>query len=40
MALQRTVKVSRREVRCMILLLAITCASRTAIDAIFERVKL
>jgi len=40
MALERTVKVSRREVRRMILLLAITFASRTAIDAIFERAKL
>jgi farnesyl-diphosphate farnesyltransferase len=38
--LQRVVKVSRREVRRMILLLAITCASRRAIDAIFERAKL
>ena len=39
MALERTVKVSRREVRRMILLLAITCASRRAIDAIFEGAK-
>ena len=39
LALQRTVKVPRREVRAMILLLAITCASRRAIDAIFERAK-
>src|SRR5438552_11372895 len=39
MALERTVKGSRREVRRMILLLAITCASRRAIDAIFEGAK-
>ena len=39
-ALERTVKVPRREVRRMILLLAITCASRRAIGAIFERAKL
>ena len=38
--LQRTVKVPRREVRKMILGLAVTCASRTTIDAIFERAKL
>ena len=35
MALQRTVKVPRREVRAMILSLAFTLASRRAIDAIF-----
>ena len=39
-ALQRTVKVPRREVRKMILSLAITFASRRAIDAMFERAKL
>ena len=39
-ALERTVKVSRREVGRMILLLATTFASRSAIDAIFERAKL
>jgi farnesyl-diphosphate farnesyltransferase len=37
-ALQRTVKVSRREVRAMILSLSLTLASRRRIDAIFERV--
>ncbi len=36
-ALQRTVKVPRREVRTMILSLAITLASRKSIDAMFER---
>ncbi len=40
MALERKVKVPRREVRRMILLLAITCVSRRAIDAMFERAKL
>jgi farnesyl-diphosphate farnesyltransferase len=40
MALQRTVKVPRREVRGMILSLAITFASRRAIDAMFQRTKL
>jgi farnesyl-diphosphate farnesyltransferase len=39
-ALQRTVKVPRSEVRRMILLLAITLASRKQIDAIFNRAKL
>src|SRR5207249_2867368 len=39
-ALQRTVKVPRREVRTMILLLAITFASRRVIDAVFNRAKL
>lgn len=39
-ALQRTVKVPRREVRKMILSLAITFASCRAIDAMFERAKL
>ena len=39
-ALERTVKVFRSEVRNMVLLLAITCASRRAIDAIFDRAKL
>ena len=39
-ALQRTVKIRRGEVRKMILSLAITFASRRAIDAIFERAKL
>ena len=38
-ALQRTVKVSRREVRAMILSLAITLASRKSIDAIWKRAK-
>jgi farnesyl-diphosphate farnesyltransferase len=38
-ALQRTVKISRGEVRRMILSLAITFASRRAIDAIFNRAK-
>jgi farnesyl-diphosphate farnesyltransferase len=36
-ALQRTVKVTRREVRRMILSLVATFASRKGIDAIFER---
>jgi farnesyl-diphosphate farnesyltransferase len=36
-ALQRTVKVSRREVRAMILSLVITLASRKSIDAMFAR---
>jgi farnesyl-diphosphate farnesyltransferase len=40
MALQHRVKVPRREVRKMILSLAITYASRRTIDAIFERAKL
>jgi farnesyl-diphosphate farnesyltransferase len=40
MALERTVKVPRREVRRMILLVAITRVSRRAIDAMFERAKL
>jgi farnesyl-diphosphate farnesyltransferase len=40
LALQRTVKVPRGEVRQMILSLAITCASRRTIDAIFERTML
>ena len=39
MALQRTVKIPRGEVRKMILSLAITFASRRAIDAMFERAK-
>jgi farnesyl-diphosphate farnesyltransferase len=39
-ALQRTVKVSRREVRAMILSLVVTLASRNEIDAIFNRAKL
>jgi len=38
-ALQRTVKVSRREVRAMILSLAITLVSRKSIDAIWKRAK-
>jgi farnesyl-diphosphate farnesyltransferase len=38
-ALQRTVKVPRREVRVMILSLTITLASRKVIDAIFNRVQ-
>jgi farnesyl-diphosphate farnesyltransferase len=38
-ALQRTVKVSRREVRAMILSLVITLASRKSIDAIWKRAK-
>src|SRR5439155_26070211 len=37
-ALQRTVKVSRREVRAMILSLAGTVASRKSIDAMFRKV--
>ena len=40
MAAQLTVKVPRREVRQMILSLAVTCASRRTIDVIFERAKL
>ncbi|MGH7984072.1 MAG: phytoene/squalene synthase family protein, partial [Candidatus Udaeobacter sp.] len=40
MALQRTVKVPRREVRKMIASLAITFASRRQIDSIFEQAKL
>ena len=40
MALQRTVKVPRREVRAMILSLAFTLASPRVIDAIFNRAKL
>lgn len=39
MALQRTVKISRSEVRAMILLLAITFGSRRVINAIFDRFK-
>src|SRR5438309_5134319 len=39
-ALQRTVKIPRGEVRKMILSLAITFASRRAIDAMFNRAKL
>jgi farnesyl-diphosphate farnesyltransferase len=39
MALQSTLKVPRREVRTMIATLAMTCASRGAIEAIFERAK-
>src|SRR5215469_30618 len=39
MALECLAKVPRRQVRSMILLLAITCASRRAIDAIFDRAK-
>ena len=39
-ALQRTVKVPRREVRAMILSLALTLGSRRRIDAIFDRAKL
>jgi farnesyl-diphosphate farnesyltransferase len=40
MALECLAKVPRRQVRSMILLLAVTCASRRAIDAIFDRAKL
>jgi len=40
MVLQRTAKIPRGEVRKMILSLAITFASRRAIDAMFERAKL
>jgi hypothetical protein len=40
MVAQLTVKVPRREVRQMILSLAVTCASRRTIDVIFERAKL
>jgi len=39
-ALHRKVKVPRREVRAMIVSLAVSFASRRRIDAIFERVKL
>ena len=39
-SLERTIKIPRREVRRIILLVATTCASRRAIDAIFERAKL
>jgi farnesyl-diphosphate farnesyltransferase len=39
-ALQRTVKVPRAEVRAMILSLGLTLASRKRIDAVFERAKL
>ena len=39
-ALQQTLKVSRREVRAMILSLAVTLASRKSIDAMFTRAKL
>jgi farnesyl-diphosphate farnesyltransferase len=39
-ALHQTIKVPRREVRAMILSLAITLASRAKIDAIFARAKL
>jgi Phytoene/squalene synthetase len=39
-ALQRTVKVARREVRAMILPLALTMVSRRKMDAIFDRAKL
>jgi farnesyl-diphosphate farnesyltransferase len=39
-ALHQTIKVPRREVRGMILSLAIHLASHAKIDAIFERVKL
>ena len=39
-ALQRTVKVPRREVRAMILSLGLTLASRRRMDAIFDRSKL
>src|SRR6266496_5325948 len=39
-ALHRTIKIPRREVRGMILSLAITFASRAKIDAIFNRNKL
>jgi farnesyl-diphosphate farnesyltransferase len=38
--LQRLVKISRREVRAMILSLGLTLASRTRIDAIFDGAKL
>jgi len=39
-ALHQTIKVPRREVRAMIMSLAVTLASRAKIDAIFNRVKL
>ena len=39
-ALQRTVKISRQEVRVMMLSLALTLASRRKIDSIFEGAKL
>ena len=39
-ALQRTVKVPRREVRAMILSLGLALASRKRIDAMFDRAKL
>jgi len=40
MALQRTVKVPRSEVRAMVLSLAFTLASHGKMDAIFDRAKL
>jgi farnesyl-diphosphate farnesyltransferase len=40
MALHRTIKVPRREVRAMVFGLAVTLASRRRIDAIFDRAKL
>ena len=39
-ALQRTVKIPRREVRMMILSLALTIVSRRKMDAIFDRAKM
>ena len=39
-ALQRTVKIPRREVRVMILSLALTMVSRRKMDAIFDRAKM
>jgi len=39
-ALQRTVKIPRREVRMMILSLALTMVSRRKMDAIFDRAKM
>jgi farnesyl-diphosphate farnesyltransferase len=39
-ALQRTVKIPRREVRAMILSLGLALASRKRIDAMFDRAKL
>jgi farnesyl-diphosphate farnesyltransferase len=39
-ALQRTVKIPRREVRAIILSLALTAVSRRKTDAMFNRAKL
>jgi farnesyl-diphosphate farnesyltransferase len=39
-ALQRQIKISRREVRAIILQLSVTLASRNEINAIFKRAEL